>query len=152
MKHFVIVIALTALAACSTGPGGGYKQPTGTLVGAVGGAAAGSQFGSGTGRVVTTALGTLLGAAVGSDVGASLDRADAVYARGYVPGYYAPSPPAYYSPTPYAPAAAPIYSTGPGYAVPGSVRWASAPSVTAGCQRVGNGIWCEQPNGTFSGR
>jgi hypothetical protein len=94
----------------------------------------------------------LLGAAVGSDIGASLDRADAVYARNYTPGYYAPTPPAYYAPTTYAPVVAPVYSAAPGYAVPGTVRWVPAPSAMAGCQRVGNGIWCEQPNGTFSGR
>ncbi len=146
MKVLLAVLSLMVVSACSTGPGGGYKQPTGTAVGAAAGGLAGAQIGSGSGNLAATAAGALLGAVIGSDIGASLDKADAVYARGYTPGYYAPTPPAFYAPTP-----APAYQGGTvtPYAVPGAYAPSQATGMPFGCQRVGNGIWCEQPNGTF---
>ena len=150
MKWLIPLVASVAVAACSTGPGGGYKQPAGTLLGAAGGGLAGAQIGSGTGNLAATASGALLGAAMGSEIGSSLDRADAAYGGRYGPAYYAPPPqPAY--------AAAPgqIYAS-PGYAVPGyygtvtpSLGAPARMGMASGCQRVGNGIWCEQSNGTF---
>lgn len=85
MKWLIPAVAALGLAACSTtGPGGGYKQPAGTLLGAAAGGLAGAQFGSGNGRLAATALGALAGAFVGNEVGGSLDRADAAYGtRGY---------------------------------------------------------------------
>jgi hypothetical protein len=91
MKWLIPAVVSLGLAACSTGPGGGYKQPAGTLLGAAGGGLAGAQFGSGNGKLAATAAGALLGALVGNEVGGSLDRADAAYGRGYSSGYGYPS-------------------------------------------------------------
>lgn len=147
-KSVIAVVALFALAGCATAPTGGYNQPTGMLFGAAGGAVAGSQFGAGSGRLAATALGTLIGAGIGSNIGASLDRADAAYARAYSPSYYVPQPPQYYAPTPR-----PTYYGAPAYATPDQMIRVPAPvGIAPGCQRVGSGIWCEQPNGTFRGR
>ena len=141
----VAVLASFALSACSQGPGGGYHQPVGTLVGAAAGGLAGAQFGGGTGQLAATAAGALLGAAVGNDIGGSLDRADAAYGRSSGPGYYAPPPqPTYYSSG--AGYAVPTYSGTVTPTIPNPVR---VSGVAPGCQRVGNGIWCEQSNGTF---
>lgn len=147
-KRITAIVVLLALAGCSTTPSGGYQQPTGMLLGAAGGAIAGSQFGSGSGRLAATALGTLIGAGIGSNIGASLDRADAAYARAYSPRYYVPQPPRYYAAAPL-----PAYYGGPAYAMPGQMIRVTPPvRIAPGCQRVGNGIWCEQSNGTFRAR
>jgi surface antigen len=144
MKTLVVALAsLVALGACSQGPGGGYKQPVGTLAGGALGGLAGAQIGGGTGKLAATAAGALLGAVVGNDIGGSLDRADAAYyGRNPGPGYYAAAPAPSY------------YATGQGYAVPaygggGTVTPVYTPTQapilrsTSGCRPVGNGIWCD---------
>ena len=99
MKWLIPAVVSLGLAACSSGPGGGYKQPAGTLLGAAGGGLAGAQFGTGNGKLAATALGALAGAFVGHEVGGSLDRADASYGRNYSSGYA----PRYGSVTPHYP-------------------------------------------------
>jgi hypothetical protein len=157
MKRSLVLAAVAlVIAGCSTGPGGGYKQPAGGVLGAAAGGLAGAQIGAGTGNLAATAAGALIGAVVGSDIGGSLDRADAVYARSYPRAYYQSTPPAFYAATP-----APAYQAAPNYAVPAyGAPYASAGTVTpnrfsglpSGCQAVGSGIWCEQANGTFHSR
>jgi len=136
---------LLALAACSAGPDGGHKQPVGSLLGAAAGGLAGAQIGSGVGKVAAAAAGTLLGAAIGGEAGASLDRADAVYARS--PGYQVRTPASVQAPVYAGPARTGSPYDG-GWRYEGASR--AAPSIPSGCQFVGAGIWCEQANGTFS--
>ncbi len=143
MKALMVAVTCLTLAACSQGPGGGYKQPVGTAAGAALGGLAGAQFGGGAGALAATAVGALAGAVVGNDIGGSLDRADAAY--------YGRTPPTYYAAAP----APSYYSTSPGYAVPaygggGTVSPIYTPtqapirrSSSSGCRPVGNGIWCE---------
>ena len=140
-----VAFGLVALTACSAGPGGGYTQPVGSLLGAAAGGLAGAQLGGGVGTVATAAAGTLLGAAIGGEVGASLDRADAAYAR--TPGYQVRTPPSVQAPIYVSPAQAGS-SFGGGWGYDAAPR--AVPSIPAGCQIVGAGIWCEQANGTFS--
>ena len=139
IKPLIVAFGCLSLAACAQGPGGGYKQPIGTLAGGALGGLAGAQIGGGTGQLAATAAGALLGAAIGNDIGGSLDRADAAYG-GQRPYYAAAPAPSY-------------YATHPGYAVPaysGTVTPMYTPtqapirrSPYSGCRNVGNGIWCD---------
>jgi surface antigen len=85
----LVPLALLGCANSDLGP----KQTIGALAGAGTGALIGAHIGHGRGRLVATSVGTLLGAYLGNEAGKSLDRADALYARGaeYRALEYAPS-------------------------------------------------------------
>jgi surface antigen len=85
----LVPLALLGCASSDLGP----KQTIGALAGAGTGALIGAHIGHGRGRLVATSVGTLLGAYLGNEAGKSLDRADALYARGaeYRALEYAPS-------------------------------------------------------------
>ena len=70
--------AALALSACS---GTGQKQVAGGALGALAGGLGGAQIGSGSGTLWATGVGAVLGGLIGAEAGASLDRADAAYAR-----------------------------------------------------------------------
>jgi len=70
--------AALALSACA---GSGQKQAAGGALGALAGGLGGSEIGSGSGRLWATGVGAVLGGLIGAEAGASLDRADAAYAR-----------------------------------------------------------------------
>lgn len=73
---------LTGLTACAGGP----KQTAGGALGALAGGVSGAQIGSGSGQLWATGIGAVLGGLIGSEAGASLDRADAAYARTHSTG------------------------------------------------------------------
>ncbi len=93
-KLFSLCAALLALV-LTTPPAAqaGDKSLVGTLMGAGLGGYFGSNIGKGDGQLAATGAGVFLGGLMGNSIGSSLDRADAVYARGG--GFYSPSAPSF---------------------------------------------------------
>ncbi len=143
-------VALLSSCANSTG---GYKQPTGAVLGAAAGGLVGSKIGGGTGKLAATAGGALLGGILGSEAGASLDRADQAYAathapqRTYVPPMM-PAPGYYPAPTVQGYSSAPTIPP-PNYAPsPARVGYAGSGCRPGSAGGV-NGFVCELPDGTW---
>ncbi|MEQ8604808.1 MAG: hypothetical protein RIB45_15955 [Marivibrio sp.] len=82
--------AALALSACA---GGNQKQAAGGALGALAGGLGGAEIGSGSGRLWATGAGAILGGLIGAEAGASLDRADAAYARQQAAGPGIPQQP-----------------------------------------------------------
>jgi surface antigen len=144
-------ITIVALVACGIGLAGcaqtGPAQGTGTVLGAVAGGVIGNQFGHGPGRVAATIAGAAIGGVVGGSIGAQMDEADrqAAYAAQYdavsvgqrrtwrgpdgAYGYIEPGPEA--------------------YRAEGYCRDYTHTIYIGGRPRVGSGLACRQPDGTW---
>lgn len=129
----------------------GNKETVSAIAGAALGGLLGAQFGSGKGQLATTGMGVLLGALAGSELGRSLDEVDRMKAdRASTIAHASPVGKSINWNNPETGNRGTVTAVRDGTSADGLYCREYQQTITIDAEtRVGTGIACQQPNGTW---